>query len=204
MTVKCRTSNTPYQPSVYGVGYVGKGKFKAFENGDDTYEYKKWRGMLRRCYCAKSLEKYPTYKGCTVHPEWHNFQNFAKWLSSNKFGELGYELDKDLLSNGSKIYSKDTCSLVPMEINHLLVNSESQKGIMPIGVYYNEKANKYGSRIRINGKRKYLGFFDCQNKAHQAYVDAKKAYVKKTAIEWRDKIDIDVFNALMNWNPKYQ
>ncbi len=204
MTVKCIASKDRYEPSVHGVGYVGVGRFKAFENGDDTYEYKKWRAMLRRCYCEKSLGKYPTYKGCTVHPDWHNFQVFAEWLSSNEFYELGYELDKDLLSNGSKVYSKDTCSLVPMEINRLLVNSESNKGLFLIGVYYNEKASKYGSRIRVNGKREHLGFFDCQEQAHQAYVDAKKAYVKKTAIDWRDRIDVRVFDALINWQPKYQ
>lgn len=203
MTTTRRRAKDPYQPSVYGVGYIGLGEFKAFENGNDTYEYNKWRSMLKRCYYEKSLEKYPTYRGCTVHPDWHNFQVFAKWLSSNNFSDLRYELDKDLLSNGSKIYSKDTCSLVPMEINRLLVNSETEKGFMPIGVYYNEKANKYGSRIRIKGKRKYLGFFDCKQKAHQTYVDAKKDYVKKTAIEWRDRIDADVFDALMNWKPKY-
>mgnify|MGYP003647959551 CR=1 FL=1 len=38
--------------------------------------------------------------------------------------------------------------------------------------YYFTK-NKWRTTIRINGKKKYLGMFDNEEEAHQAYLDAK-------------------------------
>lgn len=37
------------------------------------------------------------------------------------------------------------------------------------GVYFHTKSSKYISRILINGKRKYLGSYDCEYEAHLAY-----------------------------------
>ena len=39
------------------------------------------------------------------------------------------------------------------------------------GYYF--RNNKYESSIRINGKKKYLGCFDTEEEAHQAYLNAK-------------------------------
>src|SRR5690554_5417998 len=66
----------PYKKSVYGVGYLGSGKHRRYVNNKQTYAYNVWVDMLRRCYSNKHLEKCPTYKGCSVCEEWHNFQNF--------------------------------------------------------------------------------------------------------------------------------
>ena len=68
-TIKC-----PYEPRVYGVGYLGEGKYKTRENGKTTDEYNIWRHMLQRCYDPKYQERYPTYKGCKVEDKWLNFQ----------------------------------------------------------------------------------------------------------------------------------
>ena len=57
--IKC-----PYEQRIYGVGYLGEGKYKAKENGKNTDEYKIWYNMLERCYDIKYQEKYPAYKGC--------------------------------------------------------------------------------------------------------------------------------------------
>ena len=43
------------------------------------------------------------------------------------------------------------------------------------GVSWNGSANKWQSRIRINGKQKHLGLFTCPKEAHEAY---KKAAMK--------------------------
>ena len=65
----------PMTPSVFGIGFIGIGKFKSRdENGKLTKCYETWIGMLRRCYDPKHQEKYPTYKGCKVCKEWWNFQ----------------------------------------------------------------------------------------------------------------------------------
>ena len=38
-----------------------------------------------------------------------------------------------------------------------------------VGVYWNKQNKKWMSRIKINGKAKYLGYFNCELLAHQAY-----------------------------------
>lgn len=60
------------------------------------------------------------------------------------------------------------------------------------------------SQLRINGKTKYLGSFDCPDEAHQVYKKAKEAYVKEKALEWKDRIESRVFQALINWELKQE
>ena len=65
----------PFHPSLFGVGFVGIGKHLASINGKDSPLYITWRNMLSRCYNPKYQETRPSYKGCEVCREWHNFQN---------------------------------------------------------------------------------------------------------------------------------
>jgi hypothetical protein len=44
------------------------------------------------------------------------------------------------------------------------------------GYYWNKKANKYKSQIKVDGVKKYLGLYDKEEDARQAYLDAKKIY----------------------------
>lgn len=116
----------PYQPRVYEVGYVGVGKYMTKwvdPNGNPykTKEYRAWQNMLERCYGVNYLSRNPSYVGCSVHPEWHNFQTFAEWFTAQPNYQTDYfQLDKDLLYPGNKIYSKDTCAVIPGEINSML------------------------------------------------------------------------------------
>lgn len=45
-TIKC-----PYEPRVYGKGYIGEGNYKSkiYDNTKHTNQYTKWKGMLERC-----------------------------------------------------------------------------------------------------------------------------------------------------------
>lgn len=43
-----------------------------------------------------------------------------------------------------------------------------------IGAYFDPKKNVFYSRISINNKSVHLGSFDTEEKAHQAYIDAKR------------------------------
>lgn len=103
-------------PIVCGIGFIGDGKFST----KDKNAYKCWGNMLERCYDEKFQAKNPTYKGCTVCDEWHNFQNFAKWYEENypKNGGI-YQLDKDLSCYGErgKLYSPETCIFVTAQTN---------------------------------------------------------------------------------------
>jgi hypothetical protein len=44
------------------------------------------------------------------------------------------------------------------------------------GYSYNKQTKKYHAYIRLNGKQKYLGYFENEEEARQAYLEAKPKY----------------------------
>lgn len=123
-----------------GVGYLGVGPYKGSFMVDGvrhrTKEFESWSGMLKRCYCPKTQERQPSYKGCTVHPVWHNFQVFAKWYTEQPGYAEGWDLDKDLLVEGNKVYGPDTCVLLPRQINSLVTMVDMlEDRFLPRGMY---------------------------------------------------------------------
>ena len=186
----------PYTPMCCGVGYIGVGEFTSKKH---ALAYAAWRDMLRRCYDSKVQDKMPTYVGCSVHLDWHNFQNFAKWYTRHDYYDMGYHLDKDLLIRGNKIYSKDTCSLVPARINTILTNLSSSKSKKLTGVTYQEDKGLFQARIRNSGIVRNLGFFETEIEAHNAYVKGKERIVKMVALEHRYDMEESVFKSLMDW-----
>lgn len=185
---------------IYGVGYNSRGKHQVKKDGKNTAAYSVWQSMLRRCYCPKHQETHPTYIGCAVAKHWHDFQGFADWYVSHKYSGLGYQLDKDVLNTNNRMYSPETCCLLPKELNMLFTDSSATRGDLPQGVYFDKHKSRYVSRLRIGGKSSYLGSFDCPNKAYQAYKIAKVDHVKAMALKWQHKIDSKAFHALMNWS----
>jgi hypothetical protein len=53
-------------------------------------------------------------------------------------------------------------------------NVDNKSGLL--GVHWNKDRDKWNSIIYINGKRKYLGLFNCKNKAYEAYIKAKRQF----------------------------
>lgn len=185
---------------IYGVGYNSKTKYPTSEDGRISTAYSHWHGMIQRCYDINRSKKNGSYIDCTVSSEWHDFQNFADWFYKQKHSSEGYELDKDLLVKNNRVYSSRRCRLVPRDLNVLLLNRQSHRGAYPQGVDFNKASGKFRARVKNNGKSKSLGYFNCPNEAYQSYRTAKERYVKNTALEWANRIDWDVFVALMNWS----
>ncbi|AUR88987.1 hypothetical protein NVP1231O_35 [Vibrio phage 1.231.O._10N.261.49.F8] len=105
-------------PSVYGVGFIGKGKYKAKVNGKTTREYTSWINMISRCYSKSTQDRHPTYIGCTVCDEWHNYQVFAEWYTNHLPTGIGkFEVDKDIINPGNKIYSPEMCTIASAREN---------------------------------------------------------------------------------------
>lgn len=184
---------------IYGVGTNSGGKYKATVDGKKTKAYVAWFNMLQRAYCPKYQAKQPTYTCCSVDEAFHDFQDFAEWFEGHEYSYHGYELDKDLLVAGNKIYSPDYCVFVPSQLNTLLIDRAAERGEYPQGVGFVKTRGRFRSRLNINGKRKHLGYFDTPQEAYQVYKTAKESYVKTKALEWQDRIANNVFEALMNW-----
>ena len=178
---------------VYGVGVKGDGVAKV--NGKNTKAYKTWQHMLERCYDPKKLSKQPTYIGCSVCSEWLFFPTFQKWFDENHVD--GFQLDKDLLVSGNKIYGSDTCVFVPPAINSLFTDHGRARGEYPIGVTFEKQRGKFKANLRVDGTLKHLGYFGTEDEAHRTYLIAKKENVIRMAEVWKDKIPSKLYEALI-------
>ena len=193
----------PYDKTVHGIGYLGKGKYK---RKDYKKIYDTWGDMLRRCYDPYFINKNLAYKDCFVCEEWHNFQNFAEWWEENVYNcnNERMHLDKDILVKGNKIYSPQTCLIVPQIINQLFVKPRI-KNNLPIGVglFNNKKTgqNYLVSRCTVNGHPKTLGYssLDKPFQAFTIYKRFKESYIKQIADEYKNLIPQKLYDALYKY-----
>jgi hypothetical protein len=182
-------------PNNYGIGYIGYG---TYDSTSHPKAFITWRAMLRRCYDLKYQEKHSTYKGCSVDECWHSFQVFAEWHCNyyNTETMKKWDLDKDTLIKGNKIYSPETCRFIPKEINGLSLYTNS-KNKLSLGVY--KVDDSYVARLHMNGKTHHIGSFKTILEASNAYKTAKETYVKSVANKWKGLIDNDVYEILINY-----
>ena len=196
---KTGSIKNPYDNSVFGIGFVGDGKYLTRENGVNTIHYNTWHDMLKRCYNEGSKDKFPAYFGiCKVCNHWLNMQNFSEWFYDKKY-ECGERLhiDKDILYVGNKIYSKDTCILVPQRINMLFMNKPNRFGL-PSGI--SPMANGRYS-VKYNGK--LIGNTDSLEEAVIMHEIEKQKAVVRITKEYKDILPVEVYDALMSWKPIY-
>lgn len=180
----------PLHPSVYGVGFIGVGKYSASKGRCSTMVYKRWSGMLKRCYSDKCQSKHTTYTGCTVNPEWLNFQNFAAWYEKSYID--GWHLDKDLIIVGNKIYSPDNCILIPQWLNCFTTDSKAKRGEWPIGVSFSDRYRNFMSSCSDDGTKKTIGRFSTPEAAHLAWRKFKLSLALNRKHEM-DAIDIRIY-----------
>ena len=193
-----------YSPSVYGIGILGT-KYPSAINGRDTKEYVLWADMLRRCYSDNFKNKHPTYKDCEVSDNFKYFEYFYEWCHKQIGFDVNgngnpFQLDKDLLIKGNKLYSEDSCVFIPADVNLVLTKRTSSRGQHLIGVCWHKRDKVFTARVNKNkGKQEHLGSFKTELEAYNAYKTAKEAFVKELANKWKNKIDIRAYNALMKY-----
>lgn len=171
---------------VYGHGLAEKGKYPFSLHGKPSREFRLWKGMLKRCYDNRYHEDYPTYKDCLASSNFKNFQYFADWCQSQKgFSCEGWQLDKDILVKGNKIYSEDNCVFVPISLNSSFTCKDI-KGYyaLPNGKY----TSNYGGR--------HLGTFQTKECAVFAHNLAKMLFLKNLLDINREHLDSRVVKLL--------
>ena len=179
---------------VYGVGnndagyVVKKWEEAGYVNGKRRRKqvwvcpyYNTWKSMIERCYSAKEHERSPNYKGCTVSEEWHTFSNFKAWMEKQQWE--GKQLDKDLLFEGNKVYSASTCVFVTPMANSFTVDRGAARGECLIGVDLDKRTGRFRAQCNnpFTNKREYLGYFDCELEAHEAWRKRKLELAKELA-----------------------
>lgn len=157
-----------------------------------------WNEMLKRCYYEPHLKREESYRDCSVCDEWLVFSNFQKWYDQNHID--GYEIDKDILVKGNKVYSPDTCCFIPKEINQIFTNRHNHRGDAPIGSTL-RKDGFYQVRLSKFGKSHHIGWCKTSEDAFAIYKQAKETHIKETAqMYFKDgKISERVYNALMRY-----
>ena len=186
----------PYHKTVYGKGFYGVGQYTARVQKHKTPAYIKWYSMMTRCYNPEYHIKESSYIDCEVCKEWLNFQNFAKWFYENN--QKDYELDKDLLVKGNKIYSPNTCCFIPKKLNNLLNLNKKVRSDLPIGVY-RVNNTQYSSQLSIYGKLEKGVVVNSADDAFLEYKTKKEKYVKELAEKFKNQIKNLVYEALNNY-----
>lgn len=191
----------PYHLNIYGLGYIGSGKYKSRIDGKYSNVYARWRGLFTRCYDIKYKIKHPGYEGVSVCEEWHNLQNFGAWFEENwkPWMDSSWDIDKDIKVKGNKIYSPETCFIIPSEINSIFINCNNSPGILPKGIF-KIKNNKFKVSCGNAKDGSYVGTFDTLEEALQAYKVAKENRIRTKADKWKDKIDAQAYRILCNWS----
>lgn len=192
---------SPYNKTVYNIGYLGKGEYRAIVDKTQTIQHLYWNSMFHRCYSSKYHENKPTYENCSVCEDWHNFQNFGKWFDDNYYQIEGQRihLDKDILAKGNKIYSPETCVFVPQCINSVFIKHDAKRGEYPIGV--SKIKNSFVVRCNdIFNISQYLGSFDTPEDGFNiGYKPYKEKLIKQYAETYKDKIPKVLYDALYKY-----
>ena len=194
-TLKTGSIRNPYQRTVEETGYFGVGVHKSTE----IRKYDSWHNMIIRCYNKKVKEKYPTYENCYSVDSWHCYQTYADFYESCPYRKDGWNLDKDLLVPGNKVYSPETCVYLPPSINNKLFYCSTRNQFGLRGVWYDEECSKWRAIVAPSiDKRTIIGYFDSKEEANAAALSAEGEFYYRLAEDWEGKLDPRAIQGLVN------
>ena len=166
-------------------------------------------GMVKaRCKETKDNPNiHKCYDDVTMCKEWWDDpKSFIKWYLSNYYEVDGetMSLDKDLFGNGRKIYSPETCCIMPQTLNVLLVNCKkhyykTSDNMLPLGVKRSTNGGFHGE-ITLAGTDNIvrLSEWSTPEDAFAEYKVFKKADVIQVIWKYRDKIPRYIYEKLLD------
>lgn len=172
-------------------------------NITDTEFYKlsvRYNGINQR---TKTDHRNKLYQFVNKHESFSTLDKFVAWCIK----QVGYEyyindtdnwhLDKDILGDeNDKMYSANSCVLVPHEINAMAQTKKRNK--YGKGVQYQPiKKNPYRAYINIDGKPVGLGYYSTAEEANAEYVKARQAQVNVLKERYEGMVDDRVWDGLM-------
>ena len=156
--------------------------------------YRTWKNMLKRVGYDDYHTRNPTYSDCSVCEEWKSFSNFKAWMETQDW--KGNQLDKDILFNGNKVYSPATCAFVSFAVNTFILENPTKRGEYMLGVSRKKGTDKLVVQVSNPFTKKYehVGYFGCENEAHNAWLQRKLELAVELA---STQTDVRVANALL-------
>lgn len=176
-----------YQRTLYDVGYMG---MKMNTEMCHSTSYYKWKNMVQRCYDKKVHKKYkPEYKDKSVCEEWLNYSNFKIWFDEHFMPSKNnqIDLDKDLLVQGNKVYSPETCVFLLHYQNTMFERSAKDK------IYENED----GTFVIGGGKKKTYATL---KEAEDIVCERNQNRIESVAEKCKGSIPTCAYEAMLNWD----
>jgi len=150
-----------------------------------------WNNVKERCTVGSATQAgSPNYRGAIN--DFNGFQKFAEWNRKQVGYGLGYDLDADMLKNGNKRYSEETCLLVPSALNRFIQSYGKSITGLPQGVVHSKNGFKAACELQDeDGKTQVILYKHFKSNelelATIAYVEAKN----KCADIWRERLESD-------------
>lgn len=189
--------------NVYGVGINDWGGLVSVSATEKIPEYKMWKDLLKRVYSETYHKKSPTYIGTSLDKKWLSLTSFIEDVSKLPNYEKGltggWALDKDIVVNGNKHYSLDTCCFVPPDVNSNFKQLNKDSGL-PIGVYLKKTSGKFACDCPTEEKTVYLGQYDTAEQAFEVRKSFKQGVMKALADKYRGVLDYRVIHKLDNFD----
>lgn len=157
-----------------------------------------WHAMRQRCGVGGSKKANTAYIDCVMSENFLKFQFFAEWCQTQiGYGLPNYQIDKDILVNGNRVYSETNCVFVPQELNSFFCARSGPVSDLPKGV--TRSKNNYLARFAPASVSGYLGTYKTVEEAAQAYQNARDKCLATWVQRFKDNkfvIDPRVVTAL--------
>ena len=152
--------------------------------------YKRWRNIVVRCYNEGSLEASPTYTDVNICEQWKYFTVFKDWMKTKPYHK-GLHLDKDILFQGNKVYSPETCAFVPQYVNKSLLIRENARGEFPLGVSIKshdpKRVNNLQAGMTDGNRRISFGVYADPMEGHRAWQVAKAQQLETIVYRYKEE-----------------
>lgn len=160
----------------------------------DSYIKNRWNLLIDRVNNSTGN----SYRDARICEEWFDYNNFKNWFLQNAYASKQFklELDKDLFGNGDKLYSPETCCLLPKSLNILLASCKSRNQYLP-GVS-KTKNGKYKISIERNITR-VRKVFDTESEAFEEYKKLKKENIAIATEAYKFLLPERIYKALLEF-----
>ena len=133
--------------------------------------------------------------------EWLTSVCLKNWMMTQDWQDK--HLDKDILFEGNKVYSPETCVFVPRMVNNFTNDRDAARGEFLIGVSWHKPTEKFISQCSnpFTKKLDYLGLFDCELEAHEVWIKRKLELAYELAIQEDSRVAEALINRYSNYKP---